>query len=129
MFDQSTAVLGFIPLKTQHFSSLDPAGSAVSVVAHALIRWSQQHEVVHGISVGHALLQHLLPLPLNLASMVQETLDVFVPLANRLGVWTVKSQLEDLAFQILQVSLLLNFTSFSLSKRMLHWIDRQRSLV
>ena len=34
----------------------------------------------------------------------QETLDVFVPLANRLGVWTIKSQLEDLAFQTLQVS-------------------------
>eukprot|EP01026_Neomeris_dumetosa_P035010 TRINITY_DN2800_c0_g1_i7.p1 TRINITY_DN2800_c0_g1~~TRINITY_DN2800_c0_g1_i7.p1 ORF type:complete len:309 (-),score=38.88 TRINITY_DN2800_c0_g1_i7:18-905(-) len=31
--------------------------------------------------------------------MAQETLDVFVPIANRLGIWTMKWQLEDLCFE------------------------------
>ena len=32
----------------------------------------------------------------------QETLDVFAPLANRLGVWQLKEELEDLAFHYLE---------------------------
>ena len=32
----------------------------------------------------------------------QETLEVFAPLANRLGVWELKQELEDLAFQYLE---------------------------
>jgi len=32
----------------------------------------------------------------------EETLDVFAPLANRLGVWQLKQELEDLAFQYLE---------------------------
>ena len=35
----------------------------------------------------------------------QETLDVFAPLANRLGVWELKQELEDLAFQCLEPDL------------------------
>lgn len=31
--------------------------------------------------------------------LAQETLDVWAPLANRLGVWNLKAQLEDLAFK------------------------------
>lgn len=30
----------------------------------------------------------------------QDTLDVFAPLANRLGVWSIKAELEDLAFKV-----------------------------
>lgn len=30
----------------------------------------------------------------------KETLDVYVPLASRLGCWTLKSELEDLSFKI-----------------------------
>ena len=33
-------------------------------------------------------------------SIAKETLDIFAPLANRLGVWQLKWQLEDLGFQI-----------------------------
>ncbi|MCA9831929.1 MAG: bifunctional (p)ppGpp synthetase/guanosine-3',5'-bis(diphosphate) 3'-pyrophosphohydrolase [Dehalococcoidia bacterium] len=34
--------------------------------------------------------------------IAQETLEVFAPLANRLGVWNVKSELEDLSFRVLE---------------------------
>ncbi len=30
----------------------------------------------------------------------QDTLDVFAPLANRLGVWSIKAELEDLSFKV-----------------------------
>lgn len=35
-------------------------------------------------------------------SVAQETLEVFAPLANRLGVWQLKQDLEDLAFRYLE---------------------------
>ena len=35
-------------------------------------------------------------------ALAQESLEVFVPLANRLGVWELKRELEDLAFQYLE---------------------------
>jgi GTP pyrophosphokinase len=35
-------------------------------------------------------------------ALAQETLEVFAPLANRLGVWQLKQELEDLAFQCLE---------------------------
>ena len=31
--------------------------------------------------------------------MAQESMDIFSPLANRLGVWSLKAELEDLCFQ------------------------------
>ena len=36
------------------------------------------------------------------ASMSREALDVFAPLANRLGIWQVKWEMEDLAFRFLE---------------------------
>lgn len=38
-------------------------------------------------------------------SLARETLDVFAPLANRLGIWQFKSELEDRAFQVLKPEL------------------------
>jgi len=35
-------------------------------------------------------------------ALAQETLEVFAPLANRLGVWELKQELEDLAFRYLE---------------------------
>ncbi len=39
--------------------------------------------------------------PKNQRRMAQETLDIFAPLANRLGIWVWKAELEDLSFRYL----------------------------
>ena len=44
----------------------------------------------------HAASRHACP-----AALAEETLQVFAPLANRLGIWQVKWELEDLAFRVL----------------------------
>jgi (p)ppGpp synthase/HD superfamily hydrolase len=33
-------------------------------------------------------------------AVAREALDVFAPLANRLGVWSIKAELEDLSFKV-----------------------------
>ncbi|MGE5304098.1 MAG: RelA/SpoT family protein [Alphaproteobacteria bacterium] len=46
----------------------------------------------------------------------QETLEVFAPLANRLGVWQLKQELEDLAFRCLEPEIY---------QRMAGWLDQR----
>jgi GTP pyrophosphokinase len=41
------------------------------------------------------------PMPMQ-ETIARETLDIYAPLANRLGVWQLKWQLEDVAFRILE---------------------------
>ena len=37
--------------------------------------------------------------PLSFFALFQETLDIWAPLANRVGLWNMKAPLEDLAFR------------------------------
>ncbi len=42
--------------------------------------------------------------------IAQQTMEIYAPLANRLGIWQVKSELEDLAFRYLQPDAYANIT-------------------
>ena len=55
------------------------------------------------------------PLPSGLA---QESLQVFAPLANRLGIWQIKWELEDLSFR---------FTEPDTYHQVAHWLDEKRT--
>lgn len=48
----------------------------------------------------------------------QETFELYAPLANRLGIWQVKWELEDLAFR---------FSEPSTYQRIAHWLEQKRS--
>ena len=50
-------------------------------------------------------------------SVARETLQVFAPLANRLGIWQVKWEMEDLAFRFLEPETY---------KRVAGWLDEKR---
>jgi GTP pyrophosphokinase len=54
------------------------------------------------------------PLPIGLA---QESLQVFAPLANRLGIWQIKWELEDLSFR---------FTEPDTYRQVAQWLDEKR---
>jgi GTP pyrophosphokinase len=51
------------------------------------------------------------------ADYARETLDIYAPLANRLGVWQLKWELEDLSFRFLEPDLY---------KRIAHMLDEKR---
>ena len=55
------------------------------------------------------------PLPSGLA---QESLQVFAPLANRLGIWQIKWELEDLSFR---------FTEPDTYRQVAQWLDEKRA--
>lgn len=54
--------------------------------------------------------------------IAQETLDIYAPLANRLGIWQVKWELEDLSFRYLEPANYKKVASFLDERR----IDRER---
>jgi len=57
--------------------------------------------------------------------VAQETRDIFAPLANRLGIWQIKWELEDLAFRYLQPATYKELAKALAERR----VDRERYLV
>ena len=55
-----------------------------------LVKLADRLQHMRGLAAGSAAAA---------ATAAGEALDVFAPLANRLGVWSIKAELEDLAFQ------------------------------
>ena len=53
----------------------------------------------------------------DVSAFARETLELFAPLANRLGVWQMKWELEDLAFGILEPEVF---------RRVVRWVDERR---
>jgi len=56
-----------------------------------------------------------MPLPIGLA---QESLQVFAPLANRLGIWQIKWELEDLSFRFIEPDTY---------RQVAQWLDEKRT--
>src|SRR3990170_3557505 len=56
--------------------------------------------------------------------IAQETLDIFAPLANRLGIWQVKWELEDLGFRSMHPDKYKEIAEFVAERR----VDREKSL-
>ncbi|MFA7097685.1 MAG: GTP diphosphokinase [Gammaproteobacteria bacterium] len=54
--------------------------------------------------------------------IAQETLDIFAPLANRLGIWQIKWELEDLAFRYLEPATYRQIATWLDERR----VDRER---
>ena len=54
--------------------------------------------------------------------IARETMDIYAPLANRLGIWQVKWELEDLAFRYLEPTAYRQIARFLRERR----VDRQR---
>ena len=73
-----------------------------SDVRVVLIRLSSRLQTLRYFSSVEAVKQQEGPLWLQAKLHAQETLDLYAPLANRLGVWQLKWELEDLAFRLLQ---------------------------
>ena len=67
-----------------------------------LVKLADRLQHMRGLAAGSAAAA---------AAAAGEALDVFAPLANRLGVWSIKAELEDLAFQARQLS----------SSQTVHW--------
>ncbi len=54
--------------------------------------------------------------------IARETMDIFAPLANRLGIWQIKWELEDLSFRYLEPHTYRNIASMLAERR----VDRER---
>ncbi|WP_018149787.1 RelA/SpoT family protein [Leeia oryzae] len=65
----------------------------VEDVRVVLIKLSWRAQTMHGLKYADADTQRF---------VARETMDLFAPLANRLGVWQVKWELEDLSFRYLE---------------------------
>lgn len=69
-------------------------------ISRLLLTLADVHGVLIKLADRLAALRALAPGSLALARSAQEALEVFAPMANRLGVWSIKAALEDLAFKV-----------------------------
>ena len=79
-------------------ASLDPDTS--QRISHLLLTLADVHGVLIKLADRLAALQNAAPGSPGLEHSAKEALEVFAPIANRLGVWSIKAALEDLAFQV-----------------------------
>ena len=79
-------------------ASLDPDTS--QRISHLLLTLADVHGVLIKLADRLAALQNAAPGSPGLDHSAKEALEVFAPIANRLGVWSIKAALEDLAFQV-----------------------------
>ena len=82
---------------------LDPQAS--QRISHLLLTLADVHGVLIKLADRLSAMRAAVPGSLELLRGAREALDVFAPMANRLGVWSIKAALEDLAFQVRYFSL------------------------
>jgi len=89
--------------KARPKKAIDPEAEAESL-RKMLMALSQDIRVVFiklADRLSHMRTLKLLP-ALERRAMAQETMEIYAPVANRLGIWQIKSQLEDWAFRYLE---------------------------
>lgn len=67
---------------------------------HLLLTLADVHGVLIKLADRLAALQKAHQDSSKLEKLAKEALDVFAPIANQLGVWSIKAALEDLAFKV-----------------------------
>lgn len=68
-------------------------------ISHLLLTLADVHGVLVKLADRLAALGSLKKGSPELVRTAKEALEVFAPMANRLGVWSIKASLEDLAFK------------------------------
>ena len=86
-------------MKASKGGGLDPKAS--SQFSHLLLTLADVHGVLIKLADMLAALRKAQAYATSSAADVaNEALEVFAPIANQLGIWSIKAELEDLAFKV-----------------------------
>ena len=86
-------------VEAAHGATLDAQAS--QQISHLLMTLADYKGVLVKLADRVTELQHSVRTnAANVQRSATEALEVFAPMANRLGVWSLKAMLEDLAFQV-----------------------------
>lgn len=99
---KQVAHLGDVSSKYRSCPATSPEGQAAtaSSLVGMLVAMGANHALLVKLADRLHDMRTLSALPAAKRNrLAQETVDVWAPLANRLGVWSLKAQLEDLAFK------------------------------
>ena len=88
---------GDAPLDDPRAADRERAQDAAGVLARPA-----RGDAAAGLAAADAALARRAARPRRRPSVARESLQVFAPLANRLGIWQVKWEMEDLAFRFLE---------------------------